>query len=374
MDNTNENTAAARIPGLAKGRMILINAPIVEHPSIMADSSNSGGRSSKNPLRIQITKGKLKAAYKIINPPRATEYYIDGYLKTIKQDILKNSHLKIVLDYNFSPASTIFPKILGELGLEVISINAYVDPNRITKSEQEFKKSLGQLSDIVTTLQADIGFLIDNGAEKVFIVDDKGKIIPDDIALCTIVELITRIYNKGKIIVPVHTTSVVEEITKNSRKNIQVERCRMLPRYVVEASHKEDVIFVGDNMGGFIFPEFQPAFDAMYAIGKILEMLSIENTKISRLVRYIPSFEVLHKKLPCSWNKKGLIIRKLIEETKDKKIELIDGIKIYFEDTWILLRPDSEEPCFHIWVESKRERLASDLLEKYSKKILDLQR
>jgi mannose-1-phosphate guanylyltransferase/phosphomannomutase len=126
---------------------------------------------------------------------------------------------------------------------------------------------------------------------------------------------------------------------------------------------------VGDCYGGFIFPEFQPAFDAMYAIGKILEMMAKDKIHLNRLSREIPSFEVLHKKLPCAWDKKGQTMRHAIEEAKGKKSELIDGVKIFVKNGWVLLLPDPDEAFFHVWAESEDERTAKDLLREYTDKV-----
>ena len=53
---------------------------------------------------------------------------------------------------------------------------------------------------------------------------------------------------------------------------MSVQRLRTAPRYIMDASHEKEMHFVGDGIGGFIFPEFQPCFDAMFAIVKIVEL------------------------------------------------------------------------------------------------------
>jgi len=79
----------------------------------------------------------------------------------------------------------------------------------------------------------------------------------------------------------------------------------------------------------------------MYAISKILEMMAKEKVHLNRISREIPAFEVLHKKIPSSWDKKGQTMRFAIEEAKGKKSELIDGVRIFFKNSWVLLLPDA---------------------------------
>jgi mannose-1-phosphate guanylyltransferase/phosphomannomutase len=273
----------------------------------------------------------------------------------------------VVIDYAYSSASIVFPTILGELGLEVVALNAHINPRKITKSEEEFNHSLGQLSDIVTTLKADIGFLIDTGAEKVFLVDEKGKILSDSLSLVLVAELVMRTYLRGNIAVPVHVSSAVEELAK--KYGVKVLRTGASPRQIMDGARAENLVFVGDCAGGFIFPEFKPTFDAMYTIGKILEMMAKANIRMNKLNREIPSFEVVHKKISCPWDKKGQTMRFAMEEAKGKNVELIDGVKIFFKDGWVLLRPDPDEAYFHVWVELSDAKKSRELLKEYSEKV-----
>ena len=71
-----------------------------------------------------------------------------------------------------------------------------------------------------------------------------------------------------------------------------------MPKKIVEASKQSQVRFIGDGIGGYIFPEFQPAFDAMYSIAKILEMLALQKTRLGKLLRAIPHKSyVKHRKV-----------------------------------------------------------------------------
>ena len=317
--------------------------------------------------REDFKRANIDDVGEITVPPRASEYYKGGYLKNIDREAIGQAKFKVVLDYAFSSASMIFPAILGELGLEVVSLNAYTSNKKTTKTEAEFKYSLNQLSDIVTTLKADAGFLIDTGAEKVFLVDERGRIVGDDLTMFIVCYLVMRTYRRGTIAVPVFASSVIEELA--GKFNMKVKRTATSPRNIMAAARSEDVVFVADCSGGFIFPEFQPAFDAMYAIGKILEMMAKEKAALNRISREIPPFEVFKKKLPCPWDKKGQTMRRAIEEAKGKRSELIDGVKIFSDRGWVLLLPDPDEAYFHIWAESNDEKNAKELLAEYTEKV-----
>lgn len=323
-------------------------------------------------LREDFPRATLEEVGEIVLPPRAYEYYRDGFIKSIDIDAIRKAKLKVVIDYSYSTAVNIFPAILGELNLEVISLNAFVDSTKIVRSKQELDYALEQLANIVTTLDADVGFMLDNSAERVFIVDDKGKVL--DTQLSSAVVLLLRLNavkdEKFKVAVPVYMSNVIKELASSSHKDVEIVFCKTLPRYLREEARKPDVKFVTDGLGGYIFPEFQPAFDGMFAIGKILEMLSKQETKLSRLKREIPDFNVVHTKIPCNWEKKGYVIRKLIEEHKNYKLDLIDGVKIWIDkNDWLLVLPDPDEPSLHVYVETQKEKDTQRLLSEYIQKL-----
>ncbi len=320
-------------------------------------------------LREDFKRASLEDSGEIQASPRSQEYYKAGFLKNINKELIRQARFKVVLDYAYSSASTVFPAILGELGIEVVALNSYLSPQKITKSEKEFQNSLDQLSNIVTTLKADMGFLIDNGAEKIFMVDERGRIVPDHLALVAVAHLVMKCRDSGSIAVPVTETAVIELMAAKSK--MKAIRIPTMPRHIVNASKMESMHFVGDGIGGFIFPEFQCAFDAMYAIVKIMEMLAARKTRIGHALREIPfKIDVHHKKLPCPWDKKGQVMRLAMEHFKDKNPEITDGIKVKFKDSWILMIPDPDEAYFHLWVEADEERKSRDLLRDVSEKIV----
>jgi mannose-1-phosphate guanylyltransferase/phosphomannomutase len=318
-------------------------------------------------LREDFKRATPDRVGEIITPPRAQEYYRAGFLKSVKQDLLQGSKIKIVIDYAFSSASLILPDILGRLGLEVVSLNAYLSPQRVTKTAEDFQNALEQLSHIVLTLKADAGFLIDTGAEKVFLVDEKGKRIPNESALLLIARMVMQEHPGGQIGVPVNISSIVEGLAEPFQ--VRVKRLRTAPRYIMEGGREPGMHFVGDGVGGFIFPEFQASFDAMFAIVKIVELMALHKTRIHALSQEVPSFETYHEKVPCPWDRKGLVMRRAIEAVQPFQNELIDGVKVYLDASWVLMLPDPDEATFHVWVEAPTKAHARGLLKEYSDKI-----
>ncbi len=300
-------------------------------------------------------------------PHAGTDRYRDGLLKTVDPEVIRRAGLRMVLDYAFGSASSIFPAILGALGVEVIALNAYLDESRISKTAEEFQRSLHQLSNIVRTLGADLGVLLDTGGEKVFLVDEKGEILPGGLALALVALLVMRTQPAGRIVVPVTASRAMERLAREH--GFQLTRSRGTPRALTEAALAPDVALVGEELGGLIFPKFQPVFDAMAAVVRVLEMMARLDVRLHQLTRAVPESHVARGEVPCPDERKGAVMRRLIEATKREDVDLIEGVRVRRGEEWVAAIPDADRPCFHVVAEATDNERARTLVEEFRDRI-----
>ena len=329
-------------------------------------------------FREDFRRAQMEETGEMVFPIHGFEYYQNGFMSSIDAEAIKKANFKIVLDYSYGSSSRIFPTILGKLNLNVIALNANLDGTKITKTAEEFQNSLAQLSSIAKSLKADMGVLLDAGGEKVFFVDENGDIIDGDVALSLITLLVMKSYPKsskgGKpyVAMPVSASMVIEQMA--DIYDFSVKRTKMSSRGMMETAMEEGVVFVGEYTGGFIFPQFQPAFDGMYAIVKILEMMAKKEIRLHQLLREIPPSFMVKEKVPCSWEKKGTIMRCMIEDSNDKSTELLDGIKVNFPKGWVIVYPSQDQSYFHVITEATTMEKARDFAGEYKEKIAQWQK
>jgi mannose-1-phosphate guanylyltransferase/phosphomannomutase len=306
-------------------------------------------------------------------PERAQESYIEKFLSTINTSAISQAKFKLVIDYSNGIASTIFPNILGSLQCQVLAVNAHLDPKKLTRDKAEFESAVFQLSHIVTSLGYDIGFLVDAGAEKIFVVDENGDFIHND-RLLTLVTFLYLSVNPDikNIAVPISASAEVDLIARGM--GVEVVKTRDSHLSLMEASTSKDVKFIGGTKGGFIFPDFLFASDGMYSIAKILEMMALAGKRFGALNQEVPKLYLLKNTVHCPWERKGKVMRYMMHETEGMHRVLIDGIKVFFDkeapSTSVLMWPDRAKPQFHVHAESTAKETASLLLAQYEEKIL----
>ena len=113
------------------------------------------------------------------------------------------------------------------------------------------------------------------------------------------------------------------------------------------------VTFAGTPDGGCIWPDFLPAYDAAVTLVKLLDLLAPVDRPLSHgRARRCPSIHVAHETIVTPWERKGTVMREIVERAGHREVELIDGVKIIDDDRWALVLPDPEEALTHVWAEA----------------------
>jgi phosphomannomutase/phosphoglucomutase len=123
-----------------------------------------------------------------------------------------------------------------------------------------------------------------------------------------------------------------------------------------------NAVFGGEGNGGLIFPKHQYCRDGAMACAKILEILA-GGKKLSELANSVPEYFNSKTKVPSIDTQATMEKVKIEASGLGLKIDTIDGVKIWYEDGWILIRPSGTEPIFRIFAEAKRQEKAEELMQ-----------
>jgi mannose-1-phosphate guanylyltransferase/phosphomannomutase len=304
--------------------------------------------------------------------PQVEHRYTDGFLQSINHEAIRRAQFYIVIDYANSPVSTVLPGILSELNCNVVALNANIDETRMAIQPHEFETALDRLSLIASALNTNFGVRLDVGGEKIFLADNRGERLRNTTAAMVMAELTFRATPGATIAVPVRMPNVFEQVA--ARHGGEVIRTKLDPHALTKVACEAGVAMATDGSGSFIFPAFQCASDGLMAIAKLLELLATQQVTLSEVIAGLPPFEVAHERVPCPWEAKGIVMRRLNEHSQHDRAETIDGVKIRLNDAeWILVLPDPDYPLFHIYAESTSQAQAEALVQKYADLVKQLQ-
>jgi mannose-1-phosphate guanylyltransferase/phosphomannomutase len=302
------------------------------------------------------------------------EQYSEAFLRSLRFDALERmAHdFNLVVDYASANGSGVLPAILRRLQVDVVELNANLDENRLVQTNAQVQEGLYRLSQITPVLDADMGVRLDDGGEKIFLVDDKGRHLPGIHALAAVAALVLKANGGGTVAVPVTAPRAFEEIAARYGGKIIRTRATLGAIMQTAVAHP-DLLLLGDGAGHYVFPSFYPVADGLFAIIKIMELLTLNDMKLSDVVYQIPLYFLNQTRVPCRWENKGKIMRILNQQYQDRMLDHVDGIKIDLGNEWVLILPDPDGPFFHIIAEGMSDVQARVLTEKYAGMVAGLQ-
>ncbi len=289
----------------------------------------------------------------------AIENHLNKVLNTVPRRKIKDRRFKVVLDACNGAASLISPQLIRRLGCEAIELNC--NPDGIFPHPPEpTPPNLKQLSEVVKSEGADIGFAHDADADRVAVVTEKGDILPEEYSLLLATKFILS-KRKGLVVTNFSTTQALDDIAAEFSSSVQ--RTKVGDIHVSRQMKEKKAVIGGEGNGGVIIPEVHYARDGIAAIALLLEYLAEANEPISKLADELPRYYMVKKKLEFTKGDFSLLKARLKKEFKEEKLDFLDGVKITLKEGWIHIRPSGTEPVIRIITEAKTRKEAENLYQ-----------
>jgi mannose-1-phosphate guanylyltransferase/phosphomannomutase len=306
----------------------------------------------------------------IMFPPRAIEYYTAALDDSVDSRRLRNRAFKVVVDYSFGAASTVMPNVLAKIGAAVLAVNPYAATAGAMAAGEDLESRIKSLGDLVRTSGSDLGYAFDPDGETATIIDDQGTPLSADQALLVLVRLVCENIPNARLAIPVSVSREAERIAQEFGASIQWTK--LSASHLMEVSATRGVDFAASQEGGFIWPSFLPAYDAAATLVHLLDLLAATNRPLSAIVAEVPEPHVAHEAVPTPWERKGSVMRGVMERAKDRPTMLVDGVKIVYDDGWALVLPDPELPVTHVWAEGPSDIDARRLVAIHAGQVAEL--
>ncbi|MDQ2907933.1 MAG: mannose-1-phosphate guanyltransferase [Candidatus Eremiobacteraeota bacterium] len=295
-------------------------------------------------------------------PARTLELYSSDMISALRPRALPDAKFKVVVDYGYGNASLVLPRVLANFGVDIIALDAYYDESKARTFRTDRERYIEQLRTITLTLEADLGVLVDHDGESFALVDDRGQVIAGNRLLALVALMVCRARPGATIAMPITTPHVIEELIVSAGGHVSRTKSDRRSMMALAASERNSLAYGSGFKQEPIFPEFQPAFDALYAIVKVLEMLAAEGRRLHELDDMLPSWYFRHKVIACPWERKGEVMRSVLDEYTGADVEMFDGVRIAVDGGWFLVLPDASDPAVNVYAEGHSNEEADQLI------------
>lgn len=312
------------------------------------------------------------------NTARGTESQCDiaqPYIERIVSDVKLAKPMKVVVDCGNGVASEVAPKLLKQLGCEVIELFCEIDgsfPNH--HPDPSVEENLQDLIQKVRTEKADIGVAFDGDADRLGVITEQGEIIWADRQLMLFAQDVLSRNPGAEVIFDVKSTRHLGDVIKEAggvpimwKTGHSLLKAKMQERKAPLAGEMSGHIFFKERWYGFD--------DGIYAAARLLEILSKDQRSVSDVFKALPnSVNTPEIKVMLPEEEKFKFVQQLIEEGQFKNgtVLTIDGIRVDFADGWGLVRASNTTPCLTLRFESDTQEGLQRIKELFRKQMLKI--
>ena len=282
-------------------------------------------------------------------------------LSCIDFKAIKKRQFKVVIDAVNGAGSEALPLLLEYLGCEVIKL--YCEGNgEFKRGTEPLPENLIDLGKLVLDNNADVGFAVDPDADRLAVVDETGKPIGEEYTLVVAAEGYINNRKKEEIFVTNLSSSMA--LDKLAEKHsCSVERSAVGEINVVQKMLALNSELGGEGNGGVILKESHLGRDSLVGVAMVLNRMSQEETKISKIHSSLPQFHIMKDKIILDGVDKNIVEKKVKSIFSDAEINSNDGLKLIWNDCWIHIRTSNTEPIMRIYAEAPSKKVAEKLVE-----------
>ncbi|MEM3690361.1 MAG: phosphoglucosamine mutase [Candidatus Micrarchaeia archaeon] len=306
--------------------------------------------------------GSLKES---VDYPLALDDHIGMLRKCVEKRHVMKKAPKVVLDCGNGTASLIAPKLFKELGCKVTTLNGQLDGSFPGRNSEPTPQNVTELMGSVVALGADLGVAWDGDADRVIFVDEGGEYIFGDRSFALAVDIALR-ERRGYVVTTVATSNAVADVAKE--RGGVIEYVKVGGPYLSRRAKELNAVIAGEEAGGVLWPSIHFGKDGFITALKIIERMCKEERALSSLIAEMPEYYNAKTKIECPDEKKQKVLKEFKERVRGEgRVNTGDGVRVDFDDSWVIVRASGTENLIRIFAEAKSKRKADELLRKYKK-------
>jgi phosphoglucosamine mutase len=297
-----------------------------------------------------------------------------GYLSFIKNKLppLRINHrLKIVVDPGNGAASGFASDILAQMGFTTIPVNDEPDGLFPGRNPEPRVDTLQGTIDFVRQQNADLAICFDGDADRVVFCDKEGFLGFNE-PIAFISRLVVRETGKKRVATTVETGKLLDLAVNDL--GAEVHRGKVGDVNVAYLAQELDAALGVEQVGVYILPQVGYYPDSIFASLILLGHLG-EVGEIRRYFQDMPRLFFEKDKVPCPNELKEQVMAQMQEKAHlfaASNINTLDGLRLEFGDSWMLVRASGTEPAIRVIAESISKSRTDELIDKGTKLVQSL--
>ena len=156
---------------------------------------------------------------------------------------------------------------------------------------------------------------------------------------------------------PLVTNCASSNMTKwlAEKHGVPFEQSKVGEANVVDVMQLHNALYGGEGSGGPIDPRVGFIRDSFVGMAQVLDLMAARQISLSELVSELPRLAMIKDKMILTKDQLAASINKLADELKAESVSNADGIRLDWDDSWLLLRGSNTEPIVRLIAETTSE-------------------
>ncbi len=296
-------------------------------------------------------------------------YHIQNVLglKLVDKQAIEAKNFTVAIDCVNSVGGIAIPAILRALGVKnIIELNC--TPNgQFPHNPEPLPQHLTEISDLLRSGKADVGFVVDPDVDRLAIVCENGDMFGEEYTLVSVADYVLS-HTPGNTVSNMSSTRALSDVTRSHGGSYSASAVGEVN--VTTEMKATRAVIGGEGNGGVIYPESHYGRDALVGIALFLSSLAHKGCTVSELRKTFPNYFISKNRIELT---PDIDVDKVLahakEVFKNERLNDKDGVKIDFADGWVHLRKSNTEPIIRVYSEAATMEEANALAQKVIKTI-----
>lgn len=290
-------------------------------------------------------------------------------LPAVDVEAVRKRRFKVVVDAVNSVGGIVMPKLLRELGCEVVELNC--DPTgEFAHNPEPLPQHLTEISEVIVREQADLGIVVDPDVDRLAFVSEDGSMFVEEYTLVAVADYILSL-QQGPTVSNLSSSRALRDVTE--RHGCTYHASAVGEVNVTTKMKEVGAVIGGEGNGGVIYPELHYGRDALVGTALFLTYLAKKGMTMTQLRETYPAYYASKNKIELT---PAIDVDKVLREIKAKyageRVNDIDGVKIDFAENWVHLRKSNTEPIIRVYTEAKSMEEADALAQRFIKELEEI--
>ena len=309
-------------------------------------------------------------------------------LPLVDAEAVRKRHFKVIVDAVNSVGGIVIPKLLRELGCEVVELNC--EPTgEFAHNPEPLPENLTEISKAIVREKADLGVVVDPDVDRLAFVSEDGSMFVEEYTLVAVADYILS-RKTGNTVSNLSSSRALSDVTQmhggeyfaSAVGEVNVVAKMKEVGAVIGGEGNGGVIYPelhygrdalvgaalfltylaekgmtmpgGEGNGGVIYPDLHYGRDALVGAARFLTYLAEKGMTMTELRKTYPAYFASKNKIELT---PAIDVDKVLREMKSRyaneKVNDADGVKIDFPENWVHLRKSNTEPIIRVYTEAK---------------------